>query len=171
VSDEVAGVRSTPLRYTGLGVVLVPVGGSVPPSQKSAAGPPPLGVVTPAWKPHVQPDNGPVDAKAYVFCTLDRLRQALKRRDVFTVPGWRYADPRKGLLNDTEWQAARPVVCRSLGWSADIEPWPRACRRTRPCASSSAAARPTSSSRRWIGWRSAIPWRLASAHHCDKTCG
>jgi TnpA family transposase len=67
----------------------------------------------------VQPEGEAIDQRAYLFCTLDRLRVALKRRDVFVATSWRYADPRKGLLSDTEWQAARPVVCRTLGWSSD----------------------------------------------------
>lgn len=80
---------------------------------------PPLEVVNAAWQKHVQPDGETIDPRAYLFCTLDRLRAALKRRDVFVATSWRYADPRKGLLSDAEWQAARPVVCRTLGWSSD----------------------------------------------------
>ena len=82
---------------------------------------PPLEVITAAWQKHVQPDGQSIDKRAYLFCTLDRLRAALKRRDVFVATSWRYADPRKGLLNDTEWQASRPVVCRTLGWSSDAQ--------------------------------------------------
>ena len=46
----------------------------------------------------------------------------LRRRDVFVAPSWRYADPRSGLLAGSEWEAARPIVCRSLGYPADAEP-------------------------------------------------
>ena len=38
------------------------------------------------------------------------------------TPSWRYADPRSGLLAGSEWEAARPIVCRSLGYTADPEP-------------------------------------------------
>ena len=50
---------------------------------------------------------------------MDGLRKALRRRDVFVSPSWRYADPRAGLLTGTEWETARPIICRSLGLSVD----------------------------------------------------
>jgi TnpA family transposase len=46
----------------------------------------------------------------------------LRRRDVFVAPSWRYADPRTGLLDGAEWEATRPIICRTLGLSADPEP-------------------------------------------------
>ena len=67
-------------------------------------------------------EDGGIDDHAYVFCVLDRLRNALRRRDVFVTPSWRYADPRSGLLAGSEWEAARPIVCRSLGYTPDVEP-------------------------------------------------
>lgn len=63
-----------------------------------------------------------VDPRAYTFCVLDRLRAALKRRDVFVTPSWQYADPRKGLLSGEEWEVTRPIICRALGYSADPKP-------------------------------------------------
>jgi TnpA family transposase len=63
-------------------------------------------------------DGGKVNATAYAFCTLDKLRSSIRRRDVFISPSWRYADPRADLLTGTEWEATRPIVCRSLGLSA-----------------------------------------------------
>jgi len=67
-------------------------------------------------------EDGSVDIRAYTFCTLDRLATAIQRRDVFTSRSWRYADPRANLLTEAEWQAMRPVVCRSLSWSSQPEP-------------------------------------------------
>src|SRR5882724_567831 len=84
--------------------------------------PPPLAVVTKAWKRHVLREEGDIDERAYVFCVLDRLWEAVRRRDLFVTPSWRYADPRSGLLAGSEWEAARPVVCRSLGYTANVEP-------------------------------------------------
>ena len=52
---------------------------------------------------------------------LDALRTALRRRDVFVSPSWRYADPRLGLLDGAEWLAARPIICRSLGLTIDAK--------------------------------------------------
>ena len=61
--------------------------------------------------------NDAVDHRAYTFCVLDQLREALRRRDVFVTPSWRYADPRRNLLAGAEWEAARPIMCRTLGYS------------------------------------------------------
>jgi len=76
---------------------------------------PPTAIVSKAWRRHVIPENGQVDQQAFTFCALDKLRVAIRRRDVFVRPSWRYGDPRVGLLAGTEWEAARPIICRSLG--------------------------------------------------------
>ena len=80
---------------------------------------PPSAIVGKAWQRHVVQDDGTVNATAYAFCALDKLRRSIRRRDVFISPSWRYADPRAGLLAGPEWEAARPIVCRSLGLSAE----------------------------------------------------
>ena len=84
----------------------------------------PLEVVNKAWRRYVlpDPDKQTVDPQAYIFCVLDQLRTALKRRDVFVSESWRYADPREGLLSGMEWEAARPMICRTLGLSLDPQP-------------------------------------------------
>ncbi|MEG2389337.1 MAG: Tn3 family transposase, partial [Pseudomonas sp.] len=82
---------------------------------------PPLAIVGKAWQRHVIQTDGRINATAYTLCALDRLRVALRRRDVFISPSWRYADPRAGLLAGTEWEANRPLVCRSLGLSVQPE--------------------------------------------------
>jgi TnpA family transposase len=61
--------------------------------------------------------NGIVDRRAWTLCLVDRLRGALRRRDVFAAPSLRFADPRIGLLDGAAWEAARPTVCRTLGKS------------------------------------------------------
>ena len=61
--------------------------------------------------------NGVVDRRAWTLCLVDRLRAALRRRDVFAAPSLRFADPRIGLLDGAAWEAARPTVCRTLGKS------------------------------------------------------
>lgn len=78
---------------------------------------PPTTIVGKAWQRHVVREDGQIDAAAFAFCALDRLAVAIRRRDVFVSPSWRYADPRAGLLAGAEWEAARPIVCRSLGLS------------------------------------------------------
>ena len=61
--------------------------------------------------------SGIVDRRAWVLCLVDRLRGALRRRDIFATPSLRFADPRIGLLDGAAWDAARPSVCRTLGKS------------------------------------------------------
>jgi TnpA family transposase len=82
----------------------------------------PQAVVGKAWQCHVLRADGRIDLHAYTFCVLEELQTALKRRDVFVTPSWRYADPRAGLLEGTEWEATRPIICRTLGLSASPEP-------------------------------------------------
>lgn len=82
----------------------------------------PLEVVGKSWQRHVVRENGSTDVHAYTFCVLDELRIALKRRDVFVAQSWRYADPRAGLLDGSEWEATKPIICRTLGLSADPAP-------------------------------------------------
>lgn len=55
-----------------------------------------------AWQQHITREDGSLDMGAYVFFTRDALRTALRRRDVFVSPSWRYADPRIGLLDGAE---------------------------------------------------------------------
>ena len=82
----------------------------------------PREVVGKPWQRHVLREDGAVDFHAYIFCVLDELHTALRRRDVFVAPSWRYADPRAGLLDGAEWEATRPIICRTLGLSAHPEP-------------------------------------------------
>ena len=82
----------------------------------------PREVVRKPWQRHVLREDGAVDFHAYTFCVLDELHTALRRRDVFVAPSWRYADPRAGLLDGTEWEATRPIICRTLGLSAHPAP-------------------------------------------------
>ncbi len=82
---------------------------------------PPSEIVGKSWQRHMLQEDGSLDFHAYTFCVLDELRTALKIRDVFVTPSWRYADPRAGLLNGSEWEATRPIICRTLGLSTTPE--------------------------------------------------
>ncbi len=77
----------------------------------------PVEFVPPGWLGRVVRD-GAVDPEAWTLCVVDRMRAALRRRDLFASPSLRYADPRAGLLDGAAWESARPAVCRSLGVSA-----------------------------------------------------
>jgi hypothetical protein len=81
----------------------------------------PQDVITKPWQRYVFHKDGTLDYQAYTFCVLDQLRIALRRRDVFVSPSWRYADPRAGLLAGAEWEATRPVICRTLGLPSDAQ--------------------------------------------------
>jgi len=76
----------------------------------------PTEFVPKSWERRVTRD-GVVDRRAWTLCLVDRLRGALRRRDIFAVPSLRFADPRIGLLDGTAWEAVRPTVCRTLGKS------------------------------------------------------
>jgi hypothetical protein len=80
-------------------------------------GPAPTAFVPAAWARQVRDENGAVDMTGYRLCLLDRLRAAIRRRDIFVGTSFRYSDPRKGLLDGAAWEAARPAVCRTLGVS------------------------------------------------------
>jgi TnpA family transposase len=76
----------------------------------------PTEFVPKSWE-HRVTKNDVVDRRAWTLCLVDRLRGALRRRDVFGAPSLRFADPRIGLLDGAAWEAARPAVCRTLGKS------------------------------------------------------
>ncbi len=80
----------------------------------------PTGVINRAWHSLVyQYHHNPYDLRYYTFCVLERLQDALKRREVFISPSERWADPRAKLLGDESWEAARPQVCRTLNRQTD----------------------------------------------------
>jgi TnpA family transposase len=89
--------------------------------RKKPANDAPREIIGKSWQQHVLGDEK-FDFHAYTFCVLERLQSALRRRDVFVTPSWRYADPRAGLLDGQEWEATQPVICRTLGLSASPEP-------------------------------------------------
>jgi TnpA family transposase len=83
----------------------------------------PLELVGGQWKRLVlenpQLGNGELDRRAYSFCVLEALQQALDRRDVFVPRSGRYTDPRASLLSGPAWEAARPEICASLNHHPD----------------------------------------------------
>lgn len=78
----------------------------------------PLACVSKSWLRLVLNSQGEVDRRAYTFCVLERLRHALRRRDVFVSPSLRWSDPRAKLLQGDAWASARPTVCRTLDLQA-----------------------------------------------------
>lgn len=80
-------------------------------------------VIDKAWQRYVVQKDGRVDLRAYTFCVLSHLRTAIHRRDVFIRPSWRYADPQANTFSDAEWEATRPIVCRTLGLPPEPQPF------------------------------------------------
>jgi len=85
----------------------------------------PLDVVPPKWRRHVGDGRSAIEQRAYTFCVLDQLRTALKRRDVFVNPSWRYADPRSALLAGAECGLPESL-CRPISLSHPNRHGPRA---------------------------------------------
>jgi TnpA family transposase len=78
----------------------------------------PSDIIKHAWKANIYGKREEdFNLHAYVFCVLDCLQSALKRRDVFISPSWRYSDPRAHLLSGAEWETCKPMVCRALNLS------------------------------------------------------
>jgi hypothetical protein len=86
--------------------------------EKRRPGPPPTAFVPDGWMRQVRDHDGAIDMTGYRLCLLDRMRAAIRRRDLFAGPSFRYSDPRKGLVEGAAWEAARPAVCRTLGVSS-----------------------------------------------------
>jgi TnpA family transposase len=76
---------------------------------------PPLGIITTPWKRLVFDKDERVTKRGYTLCFLDRLQDALRRRDVYVPNSDRWGDPRAKLLQGKAWEANRIQVCRSLG--------------------------------------------------------
>lgn len=89
--------------------------------EKRRPGPPPMAFVPDNWKRQVRDDTGALDMTGYRLCLLERMRAAIRRRDLFVAPSFRYNDPRKGLLEGAAWEAAKPAVCRTLGVSGQAD--------------------------------------------------
>lgn len=82
----------------------------------------PRGVISRPWKRFVFRTRRQIDKRFYTFCTLERLQDGLRRRDIFVSPSERWGDPRAKLLQGQAWQSMRAQVCRSLDHSPDPEP-------------------------------------------------
>jgi TnpA family transposase len=79
----------------------------------------PRSVVPKGWERRVFPLRAEMDHQMYTLCVLDRLQQALKRREVFVLRSTAFSDPRAELLQGPAWEAARDDLSRALGRSLD----------------------------------------------------
>lgn len=76
---------------------------------------PPLDIITQSWKRLVFDREGKVNKKGYTLCFLERLQDALRRRDIYVENSDRWGDTRAKLLQGAHWEANKIQVCRSLG--------------------------------------------------------
>ena len=60
-----------------------------------------------------------IDRPAYVFCVLEALHAALRRRDVYAVGADKWGDPRARLIEARLWVRERCAVLTALGLDAD----------------------------------------------------
>lgn len=58
----------------------------------------PHAVVSKPWRRFVFRTRRQVDRRYYTFCTLERLQDGLRRRDIFVADSERWGDPRARLL-------------------------------------------------------------------------
>ena len=75
----------------------------------------PTGLATGPWAARIAGPDGLLNRPAYTFLVLERLREALRRRDVYAPVSQRWADPRAQLLTGAAWEATRDQVATSLG--------------------------------------------------------
>lgn len=81
----------------------------------------PAEIVNRPWHSLVyQHHHQPYDRRYYTFCVLERLQEALKRREVFITPSERWGNSRAKLISDENWPGLKPEVCRTL--SRQLEP-------------------------------------------------
>ena len=85
------------------------------PSRKQTLDKPPLDIIANPWKRLVYDEENRIGRRGYTLCFLDKLQDALRRRDVYVENSDRWGDPRAKLLRGADWQANRVQVCRSLG--------------------------------------------------------
>ncbi len=75
----------------------------------------PLAGMSRPWKRLVLGEPEPVNRCFYTFCLLERLRDGLRRRDLFVTGSGRWGDPRAKLLQGAAWEERRTQVCHMLG--------------------------------------------------------
>jgi hypothetical protein len=71
-------------------------------SRKQLLEDPPLEIITNPWKRLVFDKEERVLKQGYTLCFLDKLQDALRRRDIYVENCDRWGDPRAKLLQGTE---------------------------------------------------------------------
>ena len=68
----------------------------------------PLEVITDLWRPLALTAAGEIHRPGCTLCVVDRLRLAIKRREVWCPDAERWGDPRRLLLTTAEWRGHAP---------------------------------------------------------------
>jgi TnpA family transposase len=77
----------------------------------------PLDGINQSWRKLIKKDsNDKINPCAYTFWVIERIYEAIQRRDVYINNSERYGDPRAQLLQGKAWESARPHVLRMLDW-------------------------------------------------------
>jgi TnpA family transposase len=84
-------------------------------SRKQILENPPLDIITTPWKRLVFDNEGRVSKSGYTLCFLDKLQDALRRRNIYAENSDRWGDPREKLLQGTDWETKRTRICCILG--------------------------------------------------------
>jgi len=74
----------------------------------------PQEILTQAWKRLAVNQDGTIDRPAYTLCVIKKLRDSLRRRDIFVLNSARWSDTRKKLLHGEQWKSQRTPICRML---------------------------------------------------------
>ena len=68
----------------------------------------PLDGISRSWRPLVVGPENKTDRRGYTLCTIERLQEDLRRRDIFVADSEQWNDPRSKLLNGEHWFSAKP---------------------------------------------------------------
>lgn len=81
----------------------------------------PTDFVTKSWQKLVFENDEKICVRGYTLCLIDRLQDNLRRRDIYVEASSRWCDTRTKLLDDNEWQIAKPKICQVLGHTSSAE--------------------------------------------------
>jgi hypothetical protein len=118
----------------------------IEPKSRPALAAAPRAVITRTWQRYVY-QGTEIDRLAYTFCVLDRLKDALRRRELYVFPSLRYADPRQGMIPLADWPTgcspcSIPIRSTSRKRTPTSRPPTGAKRFRRSCASLSRSTSP-----------------------------
>lgn len=89
--------------------------------QKAMPSHAPVAFVTKAWRRLVFEKGGDISRAGYTLCLMDRLQDALRRRDIYVEDSDRWGDHRSKLLQGAEWEANKVQIYRSLGHPINVD--------------------------------------------------